>query len=389
MTSFAPFFLHFAIREAAVELAQQLIRCPSVTPQAAGTWDILIPLLRDLGFHIEEVAFGSVTNLYARWGTQSPHLMFAGHVDVVPPGDWDAWTVSPFDGMLKDGFVWGRGVADMKGAIAAFVVAVQIFLERKFPRTGSISLLLTSDEEGPACDGTQKMIPWLKARGQVPDYCLIGEPTALTRVGDIIKIGRRGSVTGCITFYGIQGHIAYPHLADNPIQRVLATLTALSVPFDAGDDVFEASRLYVTSIDVDNPVTNITPAKVEVRFGVRYNVHQTADTVIARIHDLCRQMAGPYDLQVTCHGNAFRTSHAPWIQKVSDAIQATCSVPPKANAHGGTTDGRFLTAICPVVECGLPEGTIHHVDERVRVQDIETLTHIYAKILELTLSAGA
>ncbi|MGL5719819.1 MAG: succinyl-diaminopimelate desuccinylase [Alphaproteobacteria bacterium] len=366
----------------AISIAQALIQRPSVTPQEAGTLDFIEDLLKPRGFQTTRHLFGDVDNLFARVGACGPHLCFVGHVDVVPVGDEASWSVPPFAGVIQDQHLWGRGAADMKGAIACFLAAVTGFLEQTKAFEGSISLLLTSDEEGPAVDGIQRLIPWLQENQHIPDLFLIGEPTGLGHVGTEMKIGRRGSLTGGVAYHGKQGHIAYPHLADNPIPRLLACLQdLLALPLDKGTAFFEPSRLEVTSIDVDNPVTNIIPAQAQARFGIRFNTEQRPELLSQKIEEICKRHGESYTLELTNHGCAFLTQAEKPIAWVSQAVEQVIGKKPALSTSGGTSDGRFLTILAPVIELGLPEDTIHQVDERVALKDLEVLTQIYHHVL--------
>ncbi len=366
----------------AISIAQALIQRLSVTPQEAGTLDFIEGLLKPRGFQTTRHLFGDVDNLFARLGACGPHLCFVGHVDVVPVGDEASWSVPPFAGVIQDQHLWGRGAADMKGAIACFLAAVTAFLDQTASFQGSISLLLTSDEEGPAVDGIQRLIPWLRENQHIPDLFLIGEPTGLGRVGKEMKIGRRGSLTGCLAYHGKQGHIAYPHLADNPIPRLLACLQdLLALPLDKGTPFFEPSRLEVTSIDVGNPVTNIIPAQAQARFGIRFNTEQRPELLSQKIEEICKRHGENYTLELTNHGCAFLTQDEKPIAWVSQAVEQVVGAKPALSTSGGTSDGRFLTTLAPVIELGLPEDTIHQVDERVALKDLEVLTQIYHHVL--------
>jgi succinyl-diaminopimelate desuccinylase len=364
-----------------LSLIQTLLRCPSVTPHHGGCFEVLEEFLKPLGFEITRVSFGDVTNFYATRGVGNPHLCFAGHVDVVPPGDLKGWVVPPFEGVIEKDRLWGRGVADMKGAIGCFLGATRTFIMDN-PSQGRISLLLTSDEEGPAIDGLQRMVPWLRERNIQPDFFLIGEPTGPGPVGEMLKVGRRGSVTGHLRVSGTQGHIAYPHLADNPIPRLIDCLKDLmEMPLDSGTEVFEPSRLEITSVDVANPVTNIIPSAAEARFGLRFNTQHQGTTLCEQIRHVCQKKAGKHSLNLSLHGEAFLTEKTPWIQKIAEALEMCTGKNPKLDTSGGTTDGRFLIHLAPVIECGLPENTIHQVNENVLLSDIEELEFIYGGIL--------
>ena len=364
-------------------LSQELIRCPSITPHNAGALEVLETSLTHLGFTCERFDFEGIVNLYAYKGSGPPHLCFAGHTDVVPVGEAILWTHDPFQGEIKDGQLWGRGAADMKCAIACFIGALSLFLKENSCE-GKISLLITGDEEKDAIHGTQRVLPILAARGDVPSLCLLGEPTSLEQVGDTLKIGRRGSVTGKLMCYGIQGHIAYPQYTDNPIPHMLNCLKALYThQFDTGTDLFEPTRFEVTSIDVGNPATNIIPHKIEALFGIRLNTLQKAEDLCQIVRSICDQHGGEHDLTLTIHGNAFLTKDQDKITQIQKAVASVTGHLPDLSTTGGTTDGRFITTYCPVIECGMREATMHQVDEHVALKDIEILTRIYYSILKV------
>jgi succinyl-diaminopimelate desuccinylase len=372
-----------------------LIRCPSVTPAEGGALTALAAMLEPLGFTVErmiasEPGMPDIENLYARIGTEGPHLMFAGHTDVVPVGDEAAWTHAPFGAEIAGGEMFGRGAVDMKGGIACFVAAVARHIERHGPPKGSISFLITGDEEGPAVNGTVKLLEWAAARGERWDACLVGEPTTPDRLGDMIKIGRRGSVSGAITVHGVQGHAAYPHLADNAVRGVIALTDALMhPPFDAGTENFQPSNLEVTTIDIGNPATNVVPGKASASFNIRFNDTWTAETVMAEIvrrldaaarDGKLRPGRAPvrYDIKwAERPSHVFLTRNNQLISSLSGAVEAVTGLAPKLSTTGGTSDARFIKDYCPVVEFGLVGQTMHMVDERVAVADLETLTVIY------------
>jgi len=362
-----------------VSLSQDLIRCPSITPHNAGALEIIETHLTVLGFNCERFDFDGISNLYACKGSGSPHFCFAGHTDVVPIGEASQWSNDPFQGVIKDGQLWGRGAADMKCAIAAFISALSLMSSYQ----GTISLLITGDEEGEALHGTQRVLPILKERREIPDLCLIGEPTSIHHVGDILKIGRRGSITGKLICFGKQGHIAYPDLADNPIPRMLACLDALyDYRFDKGTDIFEPTRFEVTSIDVGNLATNIIPYKIEAMFGIRLNTLQKAEDVCKMVRSICNTIAEEHELSFQIHGEAFLTTDKAWINLIQNAVEKVTGFIPSLSTTGGTSDGRFISAYCPVIECGMGEATMHQVDEHIAVEDIQMLTKIYTSILE-------
>ena len=378
-----------------IENLATLIRCPSVTPAEGGALTALAAMLEPLGFTVErmvasEPGMPDIENLYARIGTEGLHLMFAGHTDVVPVGDAAAWTHDPFGAEISGGEMFGRGAVDMKGGIACFVAAVARHIERNGPPKGSVSFLITGDEEGPAVNGTVKLLQWAAERGERWDACLVGEPTNPDRLGDMIKIGRRGSVSGSLTVRGVQGHAAYPHLADNAVRGVIALTDALMhPPFDAGTENFQPSNLEVTTIDVGNRATNVVPAEASASFNIRFNDAWTAETVMAEIvrrldaaarDETLRPGRAPvrYDIQwAERPSHVFLTRNNQLIASLSGAVEAVTGRAPKLSTTGGTSDARFIKDYCPVVEFGLVGQTMHMVDERVAVADLETLTVIY------------
>jgi succinyl-diaminopimelate desuccinylase len=374
-------------------LAQALIRCPSVTPEEGGALSFLADRLSRAGFSVERPVFSEpgtpdIQNLYARIGTAGPVLVFAGHTDVVPPGEVGSWTHGPFSGEVADGFLYGRGAVDMKGGIACMLAATLAFLDRHGPDFGgSIAFLVTGDEEGPAVNGTVKLLDWAKARGERFDHCLLGEPTNPDTLGEMIKIGRRGSLTGRITVHGRQGHVAYPHRAENPIPGLLRLASALIAdPLDGGTAHFDASNLEFTTIDVGNPATNVIPASAKAVFNVRFNDDWTADTLGAEIRRRLEAAAGnavrfSLDLQPS-NSPAFLTQPDAFVDRVADAIEAETGRRPALSTTGGTSDARFIKDACPVIEFGLVGRTMHETDERVAVADLDRLTAIYGRVLD-------
>ena len=374
-----------------------LLRCPSVTPREGGALAVLQGLLEPAGFAVHRPTFSEpgtpdVENLYARIGTGTPHLVFAGHTDVVPPGDEAAWRFPPHAGTVADGMVWGRGACDMKGGVAAAVAAALAHVARHGTVRGSISFLITGDEEGPAINGTAKLLDWARARGERFDGCILGEPTNPARMGEMIKIGRRGSLTGTLVIAGRQGHVAYPGLADNPIPRMLRALQALTgAPLDAGTDHFDRSNLEVVAVDTGNPSANVIPAECRARFNVRFNDIWTPDTLAAEIgRRLDAAGVGAHRLAFApCNALAFVTAPGPLTALVADAVTAETGLVPALSTTGGTSDARFITRDCPVVEFGLVGQTMHAVDERVRLDDLETLQRVYARVLEAAMGPAA
>jgi succinyl-diaminopimelate desuccinylase len=376
-----------------------LIRCPSVTPAEGGALAALEAMLLPLGFKVErmvgtEPGMPDIENLYARLGTNAPHLMFAGHTDVVPPGDETSWSRPPFAGEIVGDELFGRGAVDMKGGIACFVAAVARQIEKHGAPKGSISFLITGDEEGPAVNGTEKLLKWAAEQGEAWDACLVGEPTNPDMLGDMIKIGRRGSVSGKVTVFGIQGHAAYPHLADNPVRGLLPLASALmDPPFDGGTAEFPASNLEVTSIDVGNPATNVIPGKATFAFNIRFNDTWTADTVKAEIVRRLDAAAIGSPLRpdrepARCEiiwaerpSHVFLTRNNALIASLSGAVESVTGKVPKLSTTGGTSDARFIKDYCPVVEFGLVGQTMHMIDERVALADLETLTQIYGTFI--------
>ena len=372
----------------AVELARALIRCPSVTPEDGGSQETLARALESLGFVCHHIAFEApgtpdVKNLYARLGTGSPNFCFAGHTDVVPVGDLDAWTVDPFGAEIHDGVLYGRGAADMKGAIAAFVGAVSRFLdERDGKFDGSISLLITGDEEGPAINGTVKVLGWMEQRGERIDDCLVGEPTNPTRLGEMIKIGRRGSLSGWITVRGVQGHTAYPQLADNPLPRLARMLSALAdTPIDEGTDHFQPSNLQLTTVDVGNAATNVIPAVARAAFNIRFNDLHTGADILAWVRERLDSVGGNYELDTHLTGESFLTPPGRLSGLVQQAIGSTVGAEAELSTTGGTSDARFIKDHCAVAEFGAIGQTMHKVDERVSLADLSALGEIYEGVL--------
>ncbi|WP_294539921.1 succinyl-diaminopimelate desuccinylase [uncultured Rhodoblastus sp.] len=375
----------------AVALTRELIKKPSVTPADAGALDLLETRLRDAGFVTHRLPFSQVgtpdiDNLYARIGDSAPFLLFAGHTDVVPPGDRAKWRVDPFAGDIIDGEIFGRGAADMKGAIAAFAAAVFAYLAKHGRPKGSIGFLITGDEEGPAINGTVKMLEWLAQRGERFDHAIVGEPTNAQELGDMIKIGRRGSLNGRLLVRGVQGHVAYPQRADNPVAHLLALCAALKdQPLDAGTDWFDASNLEITSIDIGNEATNVIPGEARLRFNIRFNDLWTPDSLKAEIRSRLLSARGPENFELEfdpCNAVSFITEPGPFTELAAQAIEAETGRRPEFSTSGGTSDARFIAQYGPAVEFGLVGKTMHQIDERVAVADIDRLTAIYARILE-------
>ena len=372
-----------------LELSQALIRCPSVTPEDAGALGVLQGALERLGFACHRLVFSApgtadVDNLFARLGDGAPNFCFAGHTDVVPVGEAAAWTVDPFGAEVIDGRLLGRGAADMKCAIACFVAAAARFLADRGPGFGgSLSLLVTGDEEGPAINGTAKVLDWLAGRGEALDACLVGEPTNPEHLGEMIKIGRRGNLNGTLTVFGTQGHTAYPHLADNPLPRLLAMLAAITEkPLDDGTEHFPPSGIEITSIDVANMATNVIPASGRARFNIRYNDRHDGAGLEQWLRACCDAVGGAYDLGVEVSGEAFLTPPGPLSDIAAAAVEAVTGRAPELGTTGGTSDARFIKDHCPVVEFGMISQTAHKVDEFAALSDIALLTGVYQAVLE-------
>ena len=342
-------------------------------------------MLSSLGFTIHRLRFGEIENIFARIGSGGPHICFAGHTDVVPVGAAN-WRTDPFGGEVRDGVLYGRGACDMKGAIAAFVSGVAQHLEKGTPK-GSISLLITGDEEGPATDGTVKVLEWMRSNGQIPDFCLVGEPTCPVRLGDTVKIGRRGSVNMRIEVHGTQGHVAYPHRADNPVHRLVQALEALTAaPVDAGTDWFEPSTLQVTSIDVGNDATNVIPASARAALNIRFNDGHSGASLIAWVRATLSRYAERFEVSASISGESFVTRPGPLVDILRGAIKGATGLDPKLDTGGGTSDARFIANYCPVAEFGLVGATMHQIDERVPVAELRDLARIYKDIITAFLA---
>jgi succinyl-diaminopimelate desuccinylase len=368
-----------------IALTQALIRRPSVTPADAGAMDVVEAALGPLGFACRRMKFGEIENLYARHGLQGPNLCFAGHTDVVPVGEVGAWSVDPFEAQIRDGVLIGRGAADMKSAIAAFIAAAEGALAAGEVR-GSLSLLITGDEEGHATHGTKAVVAALQAEGEKISHCLVGEPTSSALFGDMIKIGRRGSLSAYITVDGVQGHVAYPHRAANPIPVLIRLLAALQARrLDEGYPEFQPSNLEVTTIDVGNPATNVIPKTAKARLNIRYNPTHTGDALRAWIEAETAKadegFAGKVSALVEISGEAFLTEPGPFVEVVAEAVEAVAGRTPELSTTGGTSDARFIRALCPVVELGLVGASMHAVDERTPIADIRQLTDVYRRLI--------
>ena len=372
-----------------IELSQRLIRCPSVTPDEGGALDELQNVLEELGFRCQRLLFSEsgtpdVDNLYARLGDRGPNFCFAGHSDVVPPGDRDEWGEDPFSGVVIDGKLFGRGSADMKSAIASFISAVQRYksnVGKEIP--GSISLLITGDEEGPAINGTIKVLDWMSKNNELIDACIVGEPTNPDHLGQMIKIGRRGSFTGWLTVTGVQGHTAYPHLAENPLSKLVKMLEPLAEEqLDQGTEYFPPTTVAISSIDTGNSATNVIPQKVTASFNIRFNDSRTAEDIEEWLRGHFDSVGGSYQLETACSSNAFITEPGALSEDLISAIKDVVGSSPEMSTTGGTSDARFIRKYCPVVEFGIVGKTMHKINEHVEIKDVELLTDIYTELLD-------
>ena len=372
-----------------VRLTQECVRCKSVTPEDAGAQKVLTDALEPMGFESHWMTFegrgGSypVQNVFTRLGTDGPHLCFAGHTDVVPAGDDDAWSVPPFSAEIVDGKMIGRGTSDMKGNICAFIAAVSEYLEEYGKPKGSISLLITGDEEAEALNGTVRVLDWMEAQGHIPDVALVGEPSNRTALGQEIKIGRRGSLNGTLVAEGVQGHVANPHRARNPLPDLVKLMDALaSYHFDEGSESFPPTNLEIVTIDVGNTANNIIPARGTAKFNIRFSDHWTSKTLEKRVREILDSVGSEdYDLQVSCNAESFITERGDWTDLVTNTVTRMTNRTPELSTSGGTSDARFISNYCPVVEFGLLNATIHQVDEHLMVDDLLALTRIYKDIL--------
>jgi succinyl-diaminopimelate desuccinylase len=376
-----------------VSLARDLVRCPSVTPAGGGALALIETVLKDAGFEVHRITFAEpgtapIENLYARIGSARPHLVFAGHTDVVPPGEPSKWHNAPFAGAIEDDVLYGRGAVDMKGAIAcALAAALDHVAARGGTPKGSISFLVTGDEEDIAVNGTVKLIAWAAERGEIFDHCILGEPTNAAAVGDTIKVGRRGSLNGTLVVTGKQGHVAYPERADNPVRGLVTLMSALmAMPLDHGSAHFDPSNLEFTSIDIGNTVVNLIPGEARARFNVRFNDCHSQTSLKMLIERRAADCAGE---RVRWHidwepsnADSFLAEPGPFVEMVSAAIEEVTGVEPRLSTAGGTSDARFIKDYCPVLEFGLVGETMHQVDERTPVADLMTLTAVYRRILD-------
>ena len=368
-----------------VDLACRLIACPSVTPQEAGTLSVLGEALELIGFNVHRFHSGSppegpVENLFASRGSGGPHFGFAGHVDVVPPGE--GWRTDPFEPVIEGGLLYGRGAVDMKSSIAAFVAACEEVREHR----GTLSLIITGDEEGPSRYGTRSIMEWMAQRDIRPDMILIGEPTSEDRLGDIVKIGRRGSVNMLVTVPGVQGHVAYPHRADNPIPKLARVVSALdAIHLDDGNEQFQPSNLEITDVRTSNGATNVIPGTATIQLNIRFNNLHRGEDLIELVRRTAEEAAPGSTVDGKVSGEAFLTPPGPIYDIVTQAIRDETGEEPRLSTHGGTSDGRFLIALCPVIDFGLPNGTMHKLDEAASVDDIHALQRIYTRVIRAAL----
>ncbi|MCG3815076.1 succinyl-diaminopimelate desuccinylase [Photobacterium damselae] len=371
-----------------ISLAKDLLSRRSVTPEDAGCQDVMIERLRQLGFCIETMVFDDTTNLWARRGTQAPLFVFAGHTDVVPSGPIEQWHTPPFEPTIKDGMLYGRGAADMKGSLACMIVAIERFIAENPDHQGSIGLLITSDEEGPFINGTTRVVDTLETRNEKIDLCIVGEPSSTLVVGDVVKNGRRGSITGDLTVKGIQGHVAYPHLADNPVHRALPALAELAAKtWDNGNDYFPPTSFQIPNINAGTGASNVVPGECQVQFNFRFSTELTDEAIKAQVHEILDQHQLDYHLNWTLSGHPFLTEKGTLVDAVVAAIEEVAHITPELSTSGGTSDGRFIARTgAQVIELGPVNATIHKVNECVKIEDLELLTDMYQKVLEKTLA---
>ena len=375
-----------------LELAKELIRFPSITPIDAGVMSFLEKKLTKLGFKTKIITFKDKThkpvkNLYARLGNKGPNFCYAGHLDVVPPGNLNDWTVNPFKPKVKNGHLIGRGANDMKSSIAAFVSAVSIFLTKNKNFKGSISFLITGDEEGDAVNGTKKLVDYLKKKKEKINFCLVGEPTNPNKLGEMVKIGRRGSLTGKLVINGVQGHVAYPHRANNPSTTIVEILKKLKdIKFDSGTKNFQPTNLEVTSININNNIDNIIPGSAGATFNIRFNNRHTSKSLKKKLNTIFSKICGKkksrYEIEYKVSGEAFLCEPSSFVYKIQNIIKKNTKIKPKLSTSGGTSDARFIRKISPCLEFGLVGKTMHKIDEAVSLKDLKNLTKIYAEILE-------
>ncbi|RTE66607.1 succinyl-diaminopimelate desuccinylase [Amphritea opalescens] len=371
-----------------IELAKQLISRRSVTPEDDGCQELMIERLAALGFHTERLQFEEVTNFWARRGTEGPLFCFAGHTDVVPTGPEANWSHPPFDPIIEDGFLCGRGAADMKGSLAAFVTALERFIEHHPDHDGSIALLITSDEEGPFVNGTTRVIDHLEARNEKITWCIVGEPSSTEKVGDVIKNGRRGSISGDLTIHGVQGHVAYPHLVKNPIHLAAPALNDLACEvWDEGNAFFPPTSFQISNVHAGTGATNVVPGEINVQFNLRFSTEVTAEQIKERIYAILNRHGLNFDINWTLSGHPFITDRGDLVDACVDAIQSITGLDTELSTSGGTSDGRFIAPTgAQVVELGPINATIHKVNERVKAADLDTLSSLYENILAKLLA---
>jgi succinyl-diaminopimelate desuccinylase len=371
-----------------LELARQLIACRSVTPEDAGCLEILEQRLAPLGFRCERTSSNGVDNLWARRGTASPVVVFAGHTDVVPTGPLEHWQSDPFTPTIRDGVLYGRGASDMKSSLAAFTTAIERFVAAHPDHAGSIAVLFTSDEEGPATDGTVRVVEALKERGEKLDYCIVGEPTSVARLGDMIKNGRRGSLSGHLVVKGVQGHVAYPHLARNPVHEVAAALAELAgIEWDRGNEYFPPTTWQVSNFTAGTGANNVIPGEAQIKFNFRFSTASTLESLQTRVHGILDRHGLTYELDWRYDGRPFLTRRGDLVEAVGRAIETVTGIETRLSTSGGTSDGRFIADICPqVVELGPTNATIHKVNECIGLQELEQLPKIYQQVLVYLLA---
>ncbi len=378
-----------------IKLSSDLIKIESITPKADLSIDLIKSILESMNFNCKKLIFGSgeekVENLYARLGQQSPNLCFAGHVDVVPPGNIDNWSFGPFSGAVIDDMILGRGAVDMKSAIACFISAVSQYVSNnnEFLEKGSLSFLITGDEEGKAINGSKKVVEWLKSKKENIDGCIVGEPTNPNKLGEMIKIGRRGSYSGDLIVYGVQGHVGYPHLAVNPINIILKMIEPLTkVNLDDGNEHFEPSSVMITSIDVGNLSYNVIPSEISLKFNIRFNNLHSSQSLTKMLKNHFDSFQSKYNFEFFCNAEPFLTDPGHLIKSMEKSINQITQLSPKKSTTGGTSDARFIQEICPVIEFGLVGKLMHKVDEKVSVNEVLKLTEIYKRFLTLFFEEG-
>jgi len=371
-----------------LELAKQLIARPSLTPKDGGCQELMIERLKPLDFEVHRLRFGEVDNFWARRGNAKPLVVFAGHTDVVPTGPKEKWTSDPFTPAVRDGFLYGRGAADMKGSLAAFITSIEDFVAQHPNHKGSIGLLITSDEEGPSVDGTVKVVEWLEARGEKIDCCLVGEPSCVKILGDTLKNGRRGSLNGKLTVHGKQGHIAYPHLVRNPIHLAAPALTELAgIEWDRGNEFFPPTSFQISNIHAGTGAENVVPGHLEIMFNFRYSTAVTDDGLKHRVEEVLKRHGLQFELAWALSGRPFLTQPGTLVDALREAIRAELGIETSLSTSGGTSDGRFIAPTgAQVVELGPLNATIHQIDECMRVEDLASLSRVYARTLTYLLT---